>query len=280
MKSIRYIPIAAAVLGILGAVLRGMNLSSGYEPSTNLPIPGNKPQIALVVLSIVVFLAMLLWSTLLRTRRGTSFEDAFGCTSPLYKMIAVLSALIMGFSGLGGLYLLANGELLSGKTLFSNLPLIPLWVLALLTTFSFITVASGQSRGHISEGHAIFTIVPMFWACFDLIITFKDNGASPFVSLYAFELFAAIALVYSFYAMSAFLYSTSNPARFVCMSTLAVFFCFTCVGGYLVCALLGGSTITLTPEAMLRYACFGGSSVYLLSNLYIVTRNLTYQSQH
>ncbi len=279
MKSVRYIPLFAAIFGILGAVLRGLNLYTGYESGTNLPIADNLPQHALILLSVIFFVAMLLWSFSLRPRRGISFEAAFGCGHTIYKMIAVLSALLMGGSGLLGLYLVASGGGLQAGSL-ESLPLVPLWLLALLTTASFIHTASGQARGNMTEKHAIFTVVPMFWACFDLIITFKDNGASPFVSLYAFELFAAIALVYAFYAMSAFLYATGNPARFVSMAALAVFFCFTCVGGYLVCAVLGGSTIVLDTESVLRYICFGSSAAYLLANLVIVTRNLVYEAQH
>ncbi len=280
MKSIRYIPFAAAIFGILGAILRGLNLYTGYETGTNLPIAGNAPQRALIVLSVAFFAAMLLWAFLLRPRRGISFEAAFGCKHTAYKMLAVLAALFMGGSGLFGLYGVATAGGLYQAGGLDSLPLVPLWLLALLTTVSFIYTASGQARGNMTEKHATFTVVPMFWACFDLIITFKDNGASPFVSLYAFELFAAIALVYAFYAMSAFLYATGNPARFVSMASLAVFFCFTCVGGYLVCAMLGGSSVVLDTESILRYVCFGSSAVYLLANLFIVTRNLTYDAQH
>lgn len=280
MKSIRILPAAVALFGIVGAILRGRNLYTGYEPVTNLPIAGNMPQTALILLSVVFFFAMLLWSTVLRSQKGTAFEDAFGCEHTIYKMTAVLAALIMGVCGAGGLYLLFAGGSYPTVGLTANLPLIPLWILAIVTAYSFVTVASSQAHGYISENRAAFTVVPMFWACFDLIITFKDNGASPFVSLYAFELFAAVFLVYAFYCMAAFLYSTGNPVRFVCTASLAVFFCMICIGGYLVCAALGGSTVVLDTEGMLRYGCFGGSALYLLANLRIVTMRLSSASQH
>ncbi len=288
MRLKRYIPVFAALSGVVGAVLRGLNLRSGYEVGTGLPIAGNAPQTALVVLSVAVAVLFFLASHGFVGRRGASFEDAFACASTGYKTVAVLCGLAMGAAGAGGLYLLATGadtaaqSLLEPQTptLSAMLPLIPLWLLALLSMAAFIVLASVQAQGTMTEKRAAFTLVPMFWACFDLIITFKDNGASPFVSLYAFELFAAIALVFAFYSIAGFLYARSNPARFVFTASLGVFFSFTCVGGYLVYALLGGGAIVLTAEAVLRYLCFGAASVYLLANLALVSRRLDYAPRH
>lgn len=288
MKLKRYIPVFAVLAGIVGAVLRGLNLHGGYEEGTGLPIPGNAAQTALIVLSIVMVVLFYVLGHGFKGQRGASFEHTFGCSSTGYKTIAVLCGLAMGAAGAGGLYLLATGTGTTMQTMLGPrpfvlatvLPLIPLWLLALLSMVAFILVASVQARGTMTESHAALTLVPMFWACFDLIITFKDNGASPFVSLYAFELFAAIALVFAFYSIAGFLYARSNPARFVCASALGVFFSWTCVGGYLVYGLLGGGAITLTAEAVLRYACFGAASVYLLANLILATRHLDYTPRH
>lgn len=280
MKLKRYIPFLALAAGVLGAVLRGANLHTGYEAETCLPIPGNTPQTALVALSIAMVLLFFISSRLYKNQRGISFESAFSCDNTFYKMIAVLSGLAMSVAGVLGLYRLLTGQtstvnaLGESTPLISLAPLIPLWVLAIVTTASFIVLCKMQAGGAVTESRAIFSIIPMFWACFDLIITFKDNGASPFVSLYAFELFAAISLVFAFYFHAGFFYAKSSPARFMCTASLGVFFSFTCVGGYLVCALLGGSPVELTAEAVLRYICFAGASVYLLANLFIAGRKL------
>lgn len=274
MNAKRLIPPVVAIAGLLGAILRGLNLHTGYEPVTCLPVPGNLPQTLLIALSVVVTVGMLLWSRCFAAQRGVSFEQTFACQSTGYKMLAAICALVIGAAGAGGLFILLSSSSASAMQPLDFIPMIPLWLLAILTMVSFIMTASAQARGTINEGGALFTLIPMFWACFDLIITFKDNGASPFVSLYAFELFAALALVFAFYAIAGFLYSASNPARFVFTAAIGVFFSFTCVGGYLVCWLLGGSPVVLDSEAMLRYVCFGAGSVYLLANLSIATRSL------
>lgn len=277
---LKHIPLLAVVAGVLGAVLRGMNLNTGYEPGTCLPIPGNLPQTLLIALSVLAVVLFLLVGRMFRPARGALYLTTFGCQSSLYKTVAVVSGVAMGAAGVAGMYRVLTGatstfDALGNANPFAVLvPLVPLWLLAILSTASFIVLASAQARGQLSEKRALLSIIPMFWACFDLIITFKDNGASPFVSLYAFELFAAIALVFAFYTLAGFFYAKSNPGRFVAFASLAVFFCLTCVGGYLVCALLGGSPVTLTAESVLRYVCFLGAAVYLLANLVLCTRSL------
>lgn len=276
MKVIRYIPAAAAGAGIFGAVLRGMNLHTGYELGTHLPIAGNIPQMLLVTLTIAIGILLLLGTRFVIAREGVDFVEVFGCQNNTgYKAIAVVLALVMGGAGVIGLYQTVNEGLRTDTFM-----MIPLWLLTLGTMLAFIIVASAQARGSMNESHAGFTLVPMFWACIDLIITFQDNASSPFVSLYAFELLAAICLMFAFYAFAGFLYASGNPARFLLTASLAVFFCFTCVGGYLVAALLGGTTITLHQETILRYACFAAGALFLLANITICTKRLTYVHKH
>lgn len=279
MNTIRTLPFVVGLAGLAGAAMRGLNLHTGYEPGTSLPIPGNSPQTALIILSSVLLVGLFLGTRRLKREQGMPFETAFGCAQTLYKICAVLAGLIMGASGVAGLYLLLSGQ--SGEQALGDLlPQIPLWGLAVASMLSFIVLASGQAGRRLSEGMAFFSIFPMFWACFDLIITFKDNGASPFVSLYAFELFAAIALMFAFYSMAGFLYAPGNPARFTFSASLAVFFSVTCVGGYLVYFLLGGGPVSLDLSAKLRYACFGAAAIYLFANLCIISRALTYKPRH
>lgn len=279
----RYLPACTIVASIVGAVLRGLNLYTGYEPVSGLPIAGNVYGTALVIVSVVVALFFLLASRQYRTQRGASFEDAFTCEHGLYRLVTVLAGFLLGGAGVWGIFRIATGQIATvdalGKALpvTAFLPMVPLWALAIFAMLAFFVLCKMQAGGTISEGRAAFSIVPMFWACFELIITFKDNGASPFVSLYAFELFAAIFLVFAFYSYAGFFYAKSNPARFTWTASLGVFFSFTCVGGYLVCGLLGGSAVTLSAESTLRYFCFAGASIYLMANLFISGKRLSAQ---
>lgn len=105
-------------------------------------------------------------------------------------MIPSLQGLAMMAAGALGLYqTVAGGAPASDPEMMltapvsplATLPMILLWILAILTGGCLIGLASALSRKSISASNAMLTIFPMFWSCFDLIITFKDNGASPFV---------------------------------------------------------------------------------------------------
>lgn len=158
--------------------------------------------------------------------------------------------------------------------------MIPLWILSILTGGCFIGIAAALRRKTITESTAALTIVPMFWACFDLIITFKDNGASPFVGLYGFELLAAILLTYAFYSLAGFLYSTGqarpalsfppacrHPVRFLCGRR----------GNF---AGVGAAAISFSAETLLRYACFFASGVWLFAMLVLLARSTAGEATH
>lgn len=271
MKIKAYVPVFVALIALAGAILRGLNLIYGYEPVTNLPVRGDMAATGLIVLSVLAVLALLVWGRPFRADRGIQFEDAFSGGGTPFKMISVLCGLFMCAAGALGLYVTVSGD--PAVPLAANLSQLPLWLLAIFTGACFVGIAAGLGRGSITEGVALLTIIPMFWACFDLIITFKDNGASPFVGLYGVELLAATLLSYAFYVLAGFLYGVGKPAQFIFSAGLAVFFCLTCVGGAVI-ALASGAQIAVPPvTVLLRYACFLASGLWLFSMLALLSRN-------
>lgn len=270
MKKTVFMPVFIAIFALAGAVLRGLNLMHGYEAATKLPVPGDKAEMALIAVCGLAALALVILAIAHRGLRGMPFEDAFGTDNTLFKMISVIAGLVMIAAGGFGLYLAVTQD--PQLPMLNKLPLFPLWLLAMLTGGCLIGIATMLSRRTVTEGSAMLTIIPMFWACFDLIITFKDNGASPFVGLYAFELLAAIALTYAFYALAGFLYSTASPSRFIFSAGAAVILCLTCVGGTLISMASGVSAIVPTTDTLLRYACFLASGVWLFAMLVLLSR--------
>lgn len=265
MKIKALIPIAAAAAGLAGAALRGVSLITGYEAFTSLPLPDSAAQRGLIFLSVVAVAVLFAMSRVYKPQRGVPFERMFGGGGNAFKMISVLAGGVMIAASAYGLFLVLTNPGMEKPS--AMLPMIPLWILAILTGGCFVGLAAALSGREITETTAAFTIVPMFWSCFDLIITFKDNGASPFVGLYAFELFAAIALTYAFYALAGFLYGPCSPSRFAFSAGAAVFFCLVCVGGEAVNLLGGGQAVTPSTQTLLRYVCFLTSSVWLLALL-------------
>ncbi|MGM9612066.1 MAG: hypothetical protein ACI3XZ_01035 [Butyricicoccus sp.] len=283
MKLKAFTPFVVGLAALAGAVLRGLNLLHGYEQGTCLPMHGDPGETGLIVLTAAAALFLLFAAIQFRKNRGMAFETAFSGGDTIFKMLSVIAGLVMLAAGAFGLYLTVSGNtaplahpeaiLMVQPSPLSNLPMIPLWILAMLTGGCFIGIATALSRKTITESTAALTIVPMFWACFDLIITFKDNGASPFVGLYGFELLAAIFLTYAFYSLAGFLYSTASPSRFVFSAGLAAILCTACVGGAIIALAAGATAVTFTMQTLLRYACFLASGVWMFTLLVLLARS-------
>lgn len=272
MKIKAYTPFFVGLAAIAGAVLRGLNLIHGYEVGTRLPARGDIPGTALVVLSIAAAVLLMGAAAVYHENRGIVFEDAFWGAGTLFKMVSVIAGLAMLLCGAAGLYLAVTD---SEIPIAANLTAIPLWLLAMLTGGCFIGAAAALSRRAITAATATLLIIPMFWACFDLIITFKDNGASPFIGLYGFELLAAIALTYAFYSLAGFLYSTSSPSRFVVSAGLAIIWCVAVAVGAGISIAAGAQAIIFPPQTLLRYACFLASGLWLFALMVLLARGTT-----
>lgn len=277
MKHKLFLPFFVLAAGVAGAFLRGSNLATGYEVGTGLPISGNIYWTVLLVLSVIVAFVTFFLSRQYNRYKGQTFECTFRCASPVYKMISVAAAGVMIACGGYGLYRTVLGwDMPSAQNMLPALPMAALWILTILAGVSIVGVTSAQSRIEISEGNAVYSIIPLFWACFDLFVTYRDNGANPVVSMYAYELLAAIAIMYAFYGLAGFLYSTGNPARFVLFASLAVYLVMVSVGGALYAGIFYGGFGSTDASALLRYISFGACVVFLQSNLFILAGNMNY----
>lgn len=274
------LPIVVVLFSIAGIIGRGMNLVLGYEAETALPIAHDRGEIGLIVTCCLTLLAAVTLSRRNKRLQGKPFEDVFGTENVLFKTISVVAGLLMIAAGGYGLVLAVTGQggkvshaaaqIASSPSVFNQVALYPLWILAILTGGCMIGLATALSRRNITESTASMTIIPMFWACFDLIITFKDNGASPFLGLYAFELLAAVFLTYAFYALAGMLYANLSPSRFAGAGCLAVVLCMTCAGGFAASKVLGTSPVEFGMETVMRYVCFFAAGLWLLAMLVVL----------
>ena len=69
---------AVAALGLVGAGLRGLQLHTGYEADTGLPMAGNLYWPALVAFSVLAVALIFLWAWRQPKEKGVPFGDVFG----------------------------------------------------------------------------------------------------------------------------------------------------------------------------------------------------------
>lgn len=276
MQMKKLLPWAALVLGIIGGVVRTLDLVYGYDPTTLLPI--DTPfQTLLIVLLLLSAAVLLLMSRSYRNKSDiqTAFESYFAPISTLSKTVSVLCAAVFALGGAGG-FLLTILEMrtphdpsaaeLAGlyHPMLEQAATIPLWILCILTAVMLFQTASACSHGFIAAEQTSLTTIPVFWAMYDLILTFQRNSGMPILGLYALQILSAAFLALAFYCFSAFLFKIPRPSLFALSSALAVVLALTSAGGILGAWVLTGSG-SLTN--LLRQACTLAAAVWLLAQL-------------
>lgn len=260
MNLIVFLPIFAALFGILGGIFRGLSLLNGYEPQTHLPIAGDNFQLMLIILSVISVVIFVILCARFKFDAEPQFEKAFISDSAGYKTLCVLSALITILCGAGGFYFALTN---SDKSFYSHITEFPLWILAVLTGVAIIGLI--RAKENINESSAYFTLIPMFWAAFDLIVIFKNNSSSPFVGHYSFELIPSVFLTLAFYAFASFLYSKPKPRFMLFASSLAIVFSLVCVIGTVMAHILNPSLWAFNMQTLIRTGCLLGTALYLFA---------------
>lgn len=260
MNLIVLLPILAALLGVFGGVFRGLSLLNGYEPQTHLPIVGDNFQLMLIILSVVSVVIFVILCARFKFDAEPQFEKAFISDSAGYKTLCVLSALITILCGAGGFYFALTN---SDKSFYSHITEFPLWILAVLTGVAIIGLI--RAKENINESSAYFTLIPMFWAAFDLIVIFKNNSSSPFVGYYSFELIPSVFLTLAFYAFASFLYSKPKPRFMLFASSIAIIFSLVCVIGTVMTHILNPTLWAFNMQTLMRTGCLLGTALYLFA---------------
>lgn len=260
MNLIVLLPILAALLGVFGGVFRGLSLLNGYEPQTHLPIAGDNFQLMIIILSVVSVIIFVILCARFKFDAEPQFEKAFISDSAGYKTLCVLSALITILCGAGGFYFALTN---SDKSFYSHITEFPLWILAVLTGVAIIGLI--RAKENINESSAYFTLIPMFWAAFDLIVIFKNNSSSPFVGYYSFELIPSVFLTLAFYAFASFLYSKPKPRFMLFASSIAIIFSLVCVIGTVMTHILNPTLWAFNMQTLMRTGCLLGTALYLFA---------------
>ena len=269
MNLIVFLPILAALFGVLGGIFRGLSLLNGYEPQTHLPISSDNFQLMLIILSVVSVVIFLALCAKIKFSTVPEFEKAFINNSAGHKTLCVLSALIISLCGAGGFYFALTN---SDKSFYSHITEFPLWILAVFTGVSIIGLIN--TKKDITESNAYLTLIPMFWAAFDLIVIFKNNSSSPFVGYYSFELIPSIFLTLAFYSLASFLYSSPKPRLMLFTSSLAVLFSLVCVIGTIMTYISNSSIWAFEMQTLMRTGCLLGGALYLFALNLNLCRNI------
>ncbi len=214
----RWFPFLVAmpiVTGICGAILRAAQMTRAFDAETGIFESGSPFSVGLVAVSIIALLMALIGAFVLKNGVQTKTASDDG------KSVAVSSA----FAAL--LILAHAGVIIYGlKVRFDAASL----VFALLSVYcaaSLLAMGKYRLAERDSTAYCVFSAVPVFWACFLLIITFREKISDPIIGNYAILIFAYICILLFVYSLSAHILGRNRFAVMVFSCFLGIYFIIT-----------------------------------------------------
>lgn len=239
-------PALALAGGAAAFVLRLLQVRTGFEAETGLPIPGNPWGLALIVLLFLLAagLALLAWK-LPRESTAPGFPQAFSTTSTGALTVLILGVFLLGasgvldlFSGLrSGVPMPADAYIMTADGIstdgFSAEEHLILGLLTLLSAVSLFPAAAACRRpgNHESSDAPRKTVqgslllIPVVCLVIRLVLVYRVDSINPVLSDYYLELLALVFLTLGFYRLSSFAFGVGRTDRFALYAGLAVVLC-------------------------------------------------------
>jgi hypothetical protein len=150
-----YLPIFALIMGVCGAVLRAVELVRSFEPDTGLLIPVFAVQ-AMRWFTIAVVLLSALFAFLTRGELRNGLHLLSGEEDATTKTLCVAGCFLLlaaaAYNYVGYRQVLRVSEI----------------ILLLFAAFSAVSLLIRVSKP--GEEYRIFSLVPVFWCCFWLVL--------------------------------------------------------------------------------------------------------------
>ena len=262
--------------GCAAFVLRLLQLHTGFEIATGLPIPGNPAALILLLLLAGMAAAFAACSLRLPGDAAPAFPFSTDAQFPL-ALIALgsLSLLLSGVAdlleGVGGINLLSlmqgsaaaravisqslTGESVTG---FRGTIQILSGLLTLLSAAGLLACAAACRNGAKPFRGGLLMISPVAMVV-RLVAAYRMDSINPVLEDYVVQLLALALLTLGFYHLAAFPFASGDSRRFMFYTCAAVPFCL--------CALADGGASGRSPIAKAYLSApllyLGGAAVLL-----------------
>lgn len=238
-----FYPAVAWVLGLSGALLRAAEITRAYEPLTGLWLRDEPITRFLLIFSaaaVLAFAAFAYWGG----DRGT-------------KEVPLIPGEPSTFSKVG---LVASALILVGSVAFEffSVGILPGSALIHMLLALFAAVSIVIALKYPGTSYNFFALVPVFWACFRLILVYRDRAANPGLMSYFYELMGVVAAVIFYFRVSGFRFGEYRLRWTIFMGFCSIYLSMTAAFGEVLAAVLKG-VVLAHPESigyMLSFAVF------------------------
>lgn len=238
--------LAVPVMSAFGFAVRWMQNISIFDEETHLAAPGATTSWMLVVLSLA---ALVLFAARLFPLAGSPMSshpssDIRG-DDRAYRIMALLSGFMVAFGGA----MMVLGILGDDEGALRR----ELGILAFISGCGFIYAGyAGKSKADTPLS-AFFSAVPELFACFWLIVSYRDHASNPVIWSYCVEIIAIAVAVLALHFTAGFVFCrprTYATSLLLCMGAYA---CFTALGD-------------TRPAAF--QLCFAGMGLFFIATMY------------
>lgn len=220
------LPALAVAGGGLGFGLRRWQLTTGYDPQTQLFLPSHPAIYALLLLTAVLALVILV--TIRQAKRPSDPISPFRCPCSSYMAGMASSGLFL--LGAGVLGLLEGMRQLSAWKMDpeSHLLTYPIAVfLCALLCFvagpAQLIVGREAYRGRLEENSSLLVVFPPIAALAWLFSFHLDHGTDPILMGYGITLAAVSVLLLAHYEFAAFFHERPHPRRAIFFALMGTY---------------------------------------------------------
>ena len=209
------LPLLSIVGGVAGFHLRRWELSSAFN-NEGLPTPGAPASVALILLSVILAVAFLIFC--LRSRNKTSpLGESFLCPGNwAYLVFTMISAALLLAAAVIGL-------IAEFTTWALNYPKVVLWVFCILSAACVAVTGMRNFRAKIHP-HSSFLLTPAFTCCIWLVSACQSFTANPVIQDYAYHLFAILCTLLGIYFTASMSFVRTKIWPYMLFSLLGLYF--------------------------------------------------------
>ncbi|MGI6029139.1 MAG: hypothetical protein ACOX81_06995 [Candidatus Heteroscillospira sp.] len=211
------------VLSAFGFAARWAQNMSIFDPETHLAAPWAASSIFLVLFSLASAIGLgILLLPVLSYGLGEEPAAAVRGSGELYKGLC---------AAIGAAVCLAGAVLMlqAGNELYPMLRKV-LGALAILSGAGIISTGWSGKHDAGSSSACFWSIVPVLFCCFWLIVSYKDHSANPVIWSYAVEIIAISAAAVALYLIAGFLFFRARLFPTCLMCAIGTFLCFMVLG--------------------------------------------------
>lgn len=213
--------LVAAILGVIAAVLRIIELKTVFEPETGLAMRGQPITISLILLSAVSVAVFIILSLRLRKMEApATYSSALECKSSLALIASTLAAL--GFA-IGSVLYFTGGARGPAELI--------LMLCGLLAAISAFLLSRNVFFRRDNPGNAIFSTIIVIFICLWMVLEYKMRSADPVILHYVYDFLALCSAAIALYYKAGFAFDRPRPSRTILFSMIACYFCIVATPG-------------------------------------------------